>query len=66
MVSESMDVVIEAEDGTSQEKGLGNVHKNTTSDVLFIDCLVGCECDRGDDQEHGAEEFYGEFTLHRS
>lgn len=41
-----MDVVIEAEDGTSQEKGLGNVHEYTTSDVLFIDCLVGCECDR--------------------
>lgn len=61
-----MDVVIEAEDGTSQEKGLGNVHEYTTSDVLFIDCLVGCECDRGDYQEHGAEEFHGEFTLHRS
>lgn len=50
-----MDVVVKAEDGTSQEKGLGNVHEYTTSDVLFIDCLVGCECDRGDYQEHGAE-----------
>lgn len=61
-----MDVVIESEDGTSQEKGLGNVHEYTTSDVLFIYSLVGCECDRRYYQEHCAEEFYGEFTLHRS
>lgn len=61
-----MDVVIEAEDGTSQEERLGNVHEYTTSDVLFVDCLVACECDRGYYQEHGAEEFNGKFTLHRS
>lgn len=41
-----MDVVVKAEDGTSQEEGLSDVHEYTTSDVLFVDCLVGCECDR--------------------
>lgn len=60
-----MDVVVKAEDGTSQEKGLGNVHEYTTSDVLFVDCLVRGECDRRYYQKHCAEEFNSEFTLHR-
>ena len=61
-----MDVVVKAEDGTSQEERLGDVHEYTTSYVLFVDCLVGCECDRRYNQEHCAEEFNGQFTLHRS
>lgn len=59
-----MDVVVKAEDGTSQEERLSNVHEYTTSDVLFVDCLVRGECDGRYDQEHCAEEFYGKFTLH--
>ena len=50
-----MDVVVKAEDGTSQEEGLSDVHEYTSSDVLFVDCLVGCECDRRYNQEHCAE-----------
>ena len=61
-----MDVVVKAEDGTSQEEGLGDVHEYTTSDVLFVDGLVRGECDRRYYQEHCAEEFNGKFTLHRS
>lgn len=41
-----MHVVIKAEDGTSQEEGLSDVHEYTTSDVLFVHSLVGSECDR--------------------
>lgn len=54
-----MDVVVKAEDGTSQEERLGNVHEYTTSDIFFVDCLVRGECDGRYYQEHCAEEFHG-------
>ena len=38
-----MDVIVKAKDGTSQEECLCDVHEDTASDVLFIDCLIGSE-----------------------
>ena len=39
-LSKAVNVVVKAEDGAGQQKGLGNVHQDATGDVLFVDGLV--------------------------
>ena len=41
----SMYVVVKAENGTSQEECLSDVHEDTASNVLFVYGLIGSECD---------------------
>ena len=46
----SMYVVVKAENGTSQQERLCNVHEDTAGDDLFVDGLIGSECDATDNQ----------------
>ena len=59
-----MYVVVESEYGASKQECLGDIHEDTTSDVLFIDCLVRSECNAAHDEQHCAEQFDCQFSFH--
>ena len=63
-LSDTMYVVIESENGTSQEECLCNIHEDTSGDVFFIDRLIGSECNAAHDKQHCTEQFDVCFTLH--
>ena len=52
LLFDDADVLVEAEDGTGKEEGLGDVVEQTGGNVVDVDDLVGHERDAAYDEQH--------------
>ena len=53
IVRDAFDVVIKAEDGTSQEESLGDVHQSAGGYGVNLEDLIGGNGNAADDEQHG-------------
>ena len=53
MGRETFDVVVEAEDGTSQEERLGDVHQRAGRYGVDVEDLIACNGNTADDEQYG-------------
>ena len=53
MGRETFDVVVEAEDGASEEESLGDVHQSAGSYGVDAEDLIAGNSNAADDEQHG-------------
>lgn len=53
MGRETFDVVVEAEDGASQEESLGDVHQSAGGYVVDVEHLIAGNGNTADDEQYG-------------
>ena len=54
-----VDVVVKAEDGASEQKGLCDVYQQAVGNCVYLDDLVTGQRDGRDDEYHGASVLDG-------
>ena len=66
VVFDDADVLVETEDGTSQEERLGHVVEQPCGHVFNLDDLVGHESDTAHDEQHrtGVLGYFEAFLFH--
>ena len=66
MLFNDSDILVETEDGTSQQKRLGDVIEQSSCDVIYLDYLISHECNAAHNEQHGTgvlRDFEALFLL---
>ena len=53
MLFNDSDILVETEDGTSQQKRLGDVIEQSSCHVIYLDYLISHECNAAHNEQHG-------------